>query len=585
MAPSATPWAARAGAGLGGEVVGGRAQRRQGGFVERQLDGALAQTRLVGEAHAVGRQHAREGVEQHGVDAELVGHQAGVLPARAPETLQREGGRVVALLDGHLLDGLGHVGDGDAQEIFRHVARVARRPGGGGDLPGQIREAGPHGVGVERGVAARAEDRREMPGLDLAEQDVGVGDGERAAAAVAGRAGVGAGAVGPDAEAQPVEMQQRAAARRHRVDGHHGGAHPHARHLGLEGALEGAGVERHVGRGAAHVEADHAIEAGQRRRAGRPDDAARGAGQDRVLAREGVRLGEAAVRLHEVEPRVPELGGHPIDVAPQHGRQIGVHHGRVGAGDQPQQRADGVAGRHLGEADTLRELGQAPLVVGPFPAVHQGDRHGADAVAARGFQRRAGAVEVERLDFRAVDPHAPADLGDALVQQRRQGDGEVEQAGAGLVADAQRVGEAAVDEQQRALALALQQRVGGDRRAHLDGVDGARRDRLGRPEAQHRPDARHGGVGVAARVLAQQLVGGERAVRRPRHHVREGAAPVDPELPAGRRGVGVGHGSGLVAVGGTVLRRKARGRHRASPVALTKSTKARSGGGTRRRPE
>jgi hypothetical protein len=57
-------------------------------------------------------------------------------------------------------------------------------------------------------------------------------------------------------------MQNRAAAGRHRVDRHHRRAHPHAGHLGLEGALELAGVECHVGRGAAHVEGDDLIEAG-----------------------------------------------------------------------------------------------------------------------------------------------------------------------------------------------------------------------------------------------------------------------------------------------------------------------------------
>ena len=45
-----------------------------------------------------------------------------------------------------------------------------------------------------------------------------------------------------------------------------------------------------------------------------------------------------------------------------------------------------------------------------------------------------------------------------------------------LVADAQRVAEAPGDHQQRALALALEQRVGGHRRAHLDGLDRVRRE-------------------------------------------------------------------------------------------------------------
>ena len=66
--------------------------------------------RLVGEAHAVGREHAGEGVDEHRLHAELVRHQAGVLAAGAAEALQGEARRVLALLDGDLLDGVRHVG-------------------------------------------------------------------------------------------------------------------------------------------------------------------------------------------------------------------------------------------------------------------------------------------------------------------------------------------------------------------------------------------------------------------------------------------------------------------------------------------
>ena len=129
---------------------------------------------------------------------------------------------------------------------------------------------------------------------------VGVGDGERAAAAVARRAGIGAGAIRADAEARAVEMQDRAAAGRDRVDQHHRRAHAHARDLGLEGALVFAVVVRHVGRGAAHVEADELRRSRPRAPVSRhADDAAGRAGQDRVLALEQLGRGEAARRHHE----------------------------------------------------------------------------------------------------------------------------------------------------------------------------------------------------------------------------------------------------------------------------------------------
>ena len=69
-------------------------------------------------------------------------------------------------------------------------------------------------------------------------------------------------------------MQDRAAAGRDRVDPHHRRAHAYARDLGLERALVFAVEVRHVGRGAAHVEADDLREAGCSRGLDRADDAA-----------------------------------------------------------------------------------------------------------------------------------------------------------------------------------------------------------------------------------------------------------------------------------------------------------------------
>ena len=138
-----------------------------------------------------------------------------------------------------------------------------------------------------------------MLGPDLAEHDVAVGDGERAAAAVAGRARHGAGAVRADAEAAAVKAADRAAAGRDGVDLEHRRAHPHAGDGALAGPLVGAGEMRDVGRGAAHVEADDMVEAGLRGGARHADDAARRAGEDRVLAAKGRGVGQAAIRLHE----------------------------------------------------------------------------------------------------------------------------------------------------------------------------------------------------------------------------------------------------------------------------------------------
>ena len=108
------------------EPVGQCAQIRERGLCERDLDRLLAQHALVREPHAVGGEHAGERVDEHGLHAELVGHQACMLAARAAEALQREARRVVPLLHRDLLDRIGHVGDGDAEEALGDVARMSR---------------------------------------------------------------------------------------------------------------------------------------------------------------------------------------------------------------------------------------------------------------------------------------------------------------------------------------------------------------------------------------------------------------------------------------------------------------------------
>ncbi|MNT39703.1 hypothetical protein D3C72_1759720 [compost metagenome] len=148
---------------------------------------------------------------------------------------------------------------------------------------------------------------------------------------------------------------------------------------------------------------------------------------------------------------------------------------------------------------------------------------------------------VQRLDHIAVCAHALLRFDDALVQQLGQHDAPVKQARAVLVRDAQRVLETLGGDEQRGLALALQQCVGGYRGTHLHALDQLGRHRLAGLQSQQLADARHGCVFVLLGVLGQQLVGDQGAVRPLADHIGEGASTVDPELPAGQ-GVGlVGH--------------------------------------------
>src|SRR3546814_2040541 len=59
--------------------------------------------------------------------AERIGHQAGVLAAGAAEAVERVLGDIVAALHGDLLDGVGHVLHGDAQEALGDLLRALQR--------------------------------------------------------------------------------------------------------------------------------------------------------------------------------------------------------------------------------------------------------------------------------------------------------------------------------------------------------------------------------------------------------------------------------------------------------------------------
>ena len=184
--------------GRAAELVGEAFEFAHGRVVQRRLDRSLAARPLLRQAHAVGRQKSRQRVHEHRLDAERVGDQAGVLPSRGAEAVERVFGDVVAALDGDLLDGVGHVLDGDADAAVGNLLRRAPVA----DVAGEIDEGGAHGVRIEGLIVCGAEDLGEEPRIELAEHDVGVGDGQRAAAAIGLWARVGAGAVGTDAEAR-----------------------------------------------------------------------------------------------------------------------------------------------------------------------------------------------------------------------------------------------------------------------------------------------------------------------------------------------------------------------------------------------
>ena len=171
--------------GLGGEIVEHRRKLRHQRIVQRRLDRPLPERADVGKPHAVGREHAGEGMDQHRRHAERVRHQAGVLPARAAEAVERVAGHVVAALHRDLLDRVGHVLDRDLEEAGGDLGGRALVARGLAYLRRKRRELVAHHAGIQRLVLAGAEDVGEELGLQRAQHDVAVGDAERPAPPVA----------------------------------------------------------------------------------------------------------------------------------------------------------------------------------------------------------------------------------------------------------------------------------------------------------------------------------------------------------------------------------------------------------------
>ena len=326
------------------EFVEAGGEAGQGGVVQFGFHCRLAQQALVGQAHAIGREHAGMRVQQHPGHAQGIGHQAGMLPTGAAERGQRVFRHVVAARHGNLLDRVRHIVDRDGEKAFGHrlgASCVAVLPR---DVGGECGELRAHHGGVEWRIAAGAEHPGEEVRVQLAQHDVAIRHRQRPAAAIAGRARIGSGAVGPNAIARAVEMQDRTAAGRYRVDQHHRRAHAHPGHHGLEGALVFAVEVAHVGTGAAHVEADDLAKARLGRGFHHADHAAGRARQDGILALEKPRVGQPAVRLHEQKPRIAEMRGHLVHIAAQDRPDIGIDDSGVATADQLHQRAYRMAG-------------------------------------------------------------------------------------------------------------------------------------------------------------------------------------------------------------------------------------------------
>ena len=144
-----------------------RGEPRHQRVVELGLDRPLAQRAHVREAHAVGREHARQGMHQHALEAQRVGDPAGVLPGGAAEAAEHVARDVVAALDRDLLDRVRHVVDRDREAAVGDLLGRPLDAGRRRDLLGKRREPraappspssgwsafGPNTLGKKRGCS------------------------------------------------------------------------------------------------------------------------------------------------------------------------------------------------------------------------------------------------------------------------------------------------------------------------------------------------------------------------------------------------------------------------------------------------
>ncbi len=119
------------------------------------------------------------------------------------------------------------------------------------------------------------------------------------------------------------------------------------------------------------------------------------------------------------------------------------------------------------------------------------------------------------------------------VEHLGQHDVEREQVRPCLIPDPQCIAEALGGHEHRGLALALEQGIGGNRGAHLHRIDQFRRQRRTVGHTEDVSDALDCGIRVSPWILRQELVGDRCTVGATGDHIGEGAASIDPELPAG----------------------------------------------------
>ena len=337
----------------------------------------------------------------------------------------------------------------------------------------------------------------EEVGIEISQQQVGVGDGGiGAAAAVAGGAGLRAGTLRADLhQAEFVAVGDRAAAGPDfdQLDGRDLDRQAATLHEALlarrlEAVCDqrlAAVDETELRRRTAHVEGEHTLLAGVAAEPGAGEGAGSRPGFQQLDggALRLLDVGEAAVREHQEEGRLDAEAGdlrhEPVEVDLGERFHEGVRDRGRGTGILADLRRDVAGSRNRQGRMACGDQCRCPLLVHRVGVgVQEDDGEGRDAVS----HQRVDLGEQRRLVQRGLDGTIGADaLGDLAPQGARDEGGrhldeDVVELVLPLARDLQDVAEAVRRDQAGLRALALDQRIGEERRGVDDTADVARRD-------------------------------------------------------------------------------------------------------------
>ena len=338
--------------------------------------------------------------------------------------------------------------------------------------------------GALRGGAVELEPAGQ-PRRQPSEQQVRVGHRRaRPASPVAGRPGVGAGALGPDPQRSArVAPDDRAAAGADGVQVDHRQPHRQPTDLALRAAARFAGPDQaDVGRGPAHVQRDRVLDA--REPASRADDAGRRARDERDGRMRGrlVQRRHAAGGAHHQrlgQSRAGRRAAERLEVAREHRR-------RDRRRPRSSRRARTRAARARPRARRPRARRAAAAAAPPPPRARAKDRGTRRAGRPRPPRRRRRAPAASRARAAEHARRAPCARARRTALERnerlRMGRAEPVEVRAVLAPQVEQVLEAGGRDERGPRAPALEQRVGGDRRAVREALDLGRTDRRGRGE-------------------------------------------------------------------------------------------------------